>query len=353
MGAFENHSGKISATIFKEDLLGSCGAQRKEVVRGPKFGVDAAIIDLGNGKGLATSSDPLSLIPSLGMKVSAWLSVHLLVNDISTTGYAPQYAQFVLNLPDSLSREDFNEYWQHIHELCDNLDIAITGGHTGQIPGQQSTISGGGTMFLQAPLDRLITSNNARPGDKIIVTKQAALSSTSLLAMAFPKTVSEKLGNEIQQKASNNFWKLSVLPEAKIASQTLKPNEELHAMHDVTEGGVLGALYEMGQASGCGFEVEIGKIPVGEETQLVADLFEIDPLISVGAGSMIIAVGSDSEATLLNSLSNNGIPAAVIGTFTEDTSCIVKESTGSGPFRFDGEDPYWGAFFKAVNMGWE
>jgi len=352
MGAFENQSGKVSAAIFKEDLFNSCGAKRREVICGPQFGVDTAIIDLGNGNGLATSSDPLSLIPSLGMKVSAWLSVHLLVNDMSTTGFAPQFAQFVLNLPASLSREDFKDYWQHIHELCKSLDIAITGGHTGQVPGQESTISGGGTMFLQAPLDELLTSNKARPGNSIIMTKQAAISSTSLLSMAFPKTVAEKCGADVQQKSAENFWSLSVLQEALIASKTLKSNRELYAMHDVTEGGILGALNEMSLAAGCGFRVNQNYIPVSSETQKVANLFGIDPFISVGAGSMLISVDKNAENKLLKALSAAGIAATVIGNFTEETTRIVVDSEGEHEFNFDGEDPYWSAFFNAIASGW-
>ncbi len=354
MGAFENQSGKVSATVFKEDLLNACGASRKEVICGPAFGVDTAIIDLGNGQALAVSSDPLSLIPSLDMEVSAWLSVHLLVNDISTTGFAPQYVQFVLNLPVSLTRMQFGMYWNHIHQLCKEMNIAITGGHTGQIPGQESTIAGGGTMFLQAPKEKLITSSQARAGDSIIVTKQAALSSTSLLAMAFPETVRNKCGREVQQLAVENFWKVSVLKEGLLAAKTLQPNEELHAMHDVTEGGVLGALNEMADASGCGFWVEWNKLPISGEVQQVVELFELDPFISVGAGAMLMSVKHGTEDKLIEQLVLEGIPAVKVGEFTKEDAKVLIDANGEHkPFAFDGIDPYWEAFFKALQSGWK
>jgi hydrogenase maturation factor len=354
MGAFEDQFGKISATIFKEAILDACGAAREEVICGPGFGVDTAVVDLGSGQALAISSDPLSLIPALGMKVSAWLSVHLLVNDMSTTGYAPQYAQFVLNLPPDLSREHFVEYWGHIHTLCKELNIAITGGHTGQIPAQESTIAGGGTMFLQAPKDKIITSKQAQAGDSIIVSKQVALSSTSLLAMAFPETVAQRCGAETQQRAADNFWKLSVLREGVLAARSLEPNEELHAMHDVTEGGVLGALHEMAIASDCGFRVATDRLPISPEIQMVADLFEIDPFFSVGAGAMIMAVKKGCEDKLIGSLTAAGIPAVKVGEFTDrDTLELVDAAGVRRPFDFDGVDPYWAAFYKALQSGWK
>jgi hydrogenase expression/formation protein HypE len=354
MAAFDEQFGKVDAQVFKEDLLHKCGAKREEVICGPRFGVDTAIIDLGNGNALATSSDPLSLIPSLGMEISAHLSVHLLANDMSTTGFAPQFAQFVLNLPVSLSREDFNLYWGHIDALCKKLGISITGGHTGQIPGQESTISGGGTMFLQAPKQKILSSNNAEVGDSIIMTKHAALSSSSLLANAFPKTVSEKCGEETQKIAANNFWHLSVMKEALLASSILKPNQELHAMHDVTEGGILGALDEMADASGCGFTVELDKINLNEEVRQITDLFEIDPFLSIGAGSMLMAVKPGNEDRLIEGLSKEGVEACKIGVFTEGSSKQLVEKNGEQrSFTFDGVDPYWAAFFKAFQAGWQ
>lgn len=352
MAAFEDFSGKVSSQVFKEELMQLCGALRQEVISGPAFGVDTAVVDLGDGEALAVSSDPLSLIPSLGMKVSAWLSIHLLVNDMSTTGFAPQFAQFVLNLPPGLSLLQFREYWTHIHGLCQELGIAITGGHTGQVPGQESTIAGGGTMFLKAPKEKILTSNQAQAEDSIVLTKHAAITSTSLLAMVFPQTVREALGKEVQEKVSANFWKLSVLPDALIAARTLKPKAELRAMHDVTEGGVLGALIEMADASGLGFKLDVEKIPVTEEVYQVAKLFDIDPLISIGAGSMLISVKAGTEKKLIMALEKKGIPATTIGEFTAESKKLIKKGDGqTEEAKFDGKDPYWEAFFNALQAG--
>src|SRR5690606_17213236 len=104
------------------------------------------------------TSDPLSLIPSLGLRESAWLSVQLMANDMATTGFAPMYGQFVLNLPATFSKPDFEAYWQHIHTFCTDIGIAVTGGHTGFIEGQNSTIAGGGTFITIAPKDKVLLS---------------------------------------------------------------------------------------------------------------------------------------------------------------------------------------------------
>jgi hydrogenase expression/formation protein HypE len=354
MSAFEDNSGKIAAAAFKDVLLPHHGARREEVLVGPQFGVDTAVINLGNNLGMAVSSDPLSLIPSIGLKESAWLSVHLLANDMASTGFAPMYAQFVLNLPTSLSLEAFNEYWRYMHQFCQDIGVSITGGHTGQIEGQNSTISGGGTMFLTAPLDEILTSNKAQPGDLLIVTKETALVSTSILAMSFPETVKNKLGREVWERGCENFYRTSSLPDALAAKEVLQSHTELTAMHDVTEGGVLGAICEMANASNCGFRVYNDALPVGEAQQQLAALFSIDHRFCVGAGSMIMAVRPGSEQKLISHLGSKAIKATVVGELTakEDGFRIVKHDEEK-PLLFDGKDPYWEAFFNAYKAGWK
>lgn len=352
MSVFEDHSGKIGSSLFREILSDKLGYASDKLLKGPRFGVDTSVIDLGNGRGLAVSSDPLTLIPSLGLKESAWLSVHLLANDMATTGCAPQFAQLVLNLPTDFERSAFEEYWNHIHTFCKEIGVAISGGHTGLVPGQESTMPGGGTMFLSAPLDEIITSDNAEPGDCIVVTKECALASTSILALSFPETVSNNLGNEVYEQGCKNFYRTSSLDDALKSTEVLRNNKELKAMHDVTEGGILGAVSEMAEASGCGFRVYDKLLPVGEVSGTIAKLFDIDPRLSVGAGSMIIAVKNGSEDKLIEYLENNSIPAAAVGSFTpqEEGTRIVTDS-GEEPFSFDGIDPYWEAFYKAMEQG--
>lgn len=240
--------GKIEHRLFEQLIYNKCGYQRKEVIAGAQFGVDVSVIDLHDGMAMALTSDPLSLIPSLGLQESAWLSVHLMANDMATTGYPPMYGQFVLNLPSSFSKSDFKIYWEYIHKFCAEIKVAITGGHTGFIEGQNSTIAGGGTLVAVAPKNKILISKSAKSGNAILVTKSCAISSAAILAMSFPKTVKNKAGVEIYQHACNSFYHTSSLKDALIAIGKNNEYTEITAMHDVTEGGVLGAIYELAVA---------------------------------------------------------------------------------------------------------
>ncbi len=347
-------SGKITGDGFEHIILPRCGHPRSEVLNGPAFGVDVSVISLPGGLGLAATSDPLSLIPSLGLQESAWLSVHLMANDMATTGFAPQYVQMVLNLPNTLSAQDFTTYWNHIHEYCRSMGIAITGGHTGSIEGQNSTIAGGGTMFLTAPSHQILLSNKAAEGDVIIVTKDCAMSSSAILAMSFPKTVKSKLGKEIYEQGCELFYQTSSLPDALTAAGATPGSNGVTAMHDVTEGGVLGAVYEMAIASGNGVRVNNNLLPGGIAQQQICSLFNIDPRFSIGAGAMVMAVNRNSVAQVTQCLQQSQIKATVIGEFIpqyQGYRLINNDIEQELPYYHT--DPYWAAFFNAYKNGWK
>lgn len=345
-----NQSGKLSGELCDLSFLSKTGAYRSEVSVGPAYGVDVSVVMLPGGFAMATTSDPLSLIPTLGLQESAWLSVHLMANDMATTGHAPMYVQFVLNLPVSLSDHDFKIYWDYLDTYCKEIGVAITGGHSGKSEGQTSTIAGGGTMITIAPADTILTSSKACKDDILIVAGEAAIISTAILSRSFPEFVRNQVGNECWQKGCDLFYQSSSLKAAQYAIGNTK--NEVTAMHDVTEGGVLGAVYEMAVASGNGVLIDQGAIPIGEAQLNITKAFEIDPLYSVGAGATLIAVKHHCADLVLSRLHNAGIKAAAIGVFTEASKGImVKKNHTIHPLNIPSSDPYWNAFFKAMAEG--
>lgn len=344
--------GKINHSQIEDFLKQRCGKQRDEVRIGPDFGVDISVVDLHGGKAMALTSDPLSLIPSLGLEESAWLSVHLMANDMATTGFAPMFGQFVLNLPAQLSKNDFEIYWNYIHQFCKDIGVSITGGHTGFIEGQNSTIAGGGTFITIAQKDEILVSKYAKPGDAILVTKTSALSSAAILAMSFPETVKNKIGEEFYYSASASFYETSSLKDALIAVQ--QENSGVTAMHDVTEGGVLGAIYELAIASGNGAEIFNDKLPIGEVQSAICHLFSLDPRYCIGAGSMIITCKKEKVSEIISRLEINNIPCTEVGMITEKSKGIkLIENEKANNLMYFNEDPYWKAFFNAHKKGWK
>lgn len=347
-------AGKIQENFFNEIIFPKCGMQREEVLIGSQYGVDVSIVKLNGGMAMALTSDPLTLIPTLGLRESAWLSVHILANDMATTGFAPMYAQFVLNLPTSINAAIFNEYWNHMHHYCKEIGIAITGGHTGQVVGQNSTVAGAGTFITVASEDKLLTSNQAKPGNAIIVTKECALTASSILAMSFPETIKNKCGVEVYHDGCELFYSTTSLQDGLIAALIQNNQRDITAMHDVTEGGVLGAIYEMAIASKCGVSINLNDLPIGHVQESICNVFEIDQLYVVGAGSMIIATEENRKEDVLSRLALNNIKATVVGYFTDNPSKMdLIENEKITQLKHPGTDAYWNAFYNGINKGWD
>lgn len=125
-------------------------------------------------------------------------------------------------------------------------------------------------------------------------------------------------------------------------------------MHDVTEGGVLGAIYELATAAGCGALIEANLLPVGDVQKTVCHHFNIDPFFSVGAGSMIITARPDRYQQVLQRLQTKGIKATAAGVITEkEKGIIIRQDDKQTTLQHPGADPYWAAFFNAFKNGWK
>lgn len=344
--------GKIDKATLQCVFTKKTGAQSEKVRQGPAFGVDTAIVALEDDKGMAIASDPLSYIPALGIKESAYLSVVLTANDVATSGFLPQFAQFVLNLPHTLTASVLKEYWHSIHAFCEEFGIAITGGHTGFDNMGKTTLAGGATMFAQVSLNEVKSAAFAKAGQVLVQTKTAALSSAAILAKSFPKYVQKRIGAKKQRLLADSFYEMDILKEVQVLKEIPSLFNSISAMHDVTEGGVLGAIYELCTASRVGVEVFTENILLGEAQKEMCRLFEIDPLRSVGAGSLLISCQKEQSVKIINVLKTAGIEAAVIGELKEEKEGKKwRTPQGREELIYEEEDPYWKAFFEATNRG--
>ncbi len=346
--------GKIHPHILQKLIYSRLGAKRSEVLIGPKFGVDNAVVKVTNHQVMIVTTDPLSVIPPLGLKDSAWLSIHLLASDITTSGFPPQYAILDLNLPPRMRDEELRIYWSTVHEECLRLGTMIVGGHTGRFQGCDYTIVGGGTLMAFGPEERYLSANMARLGDSLIVTKGAAIATTGILSRVFPNTVEREFGSSLLKSANGFFRKISTVKEAlTLASLGVRGNG-ISAMHDATEGGVIGALYEMLVASDVGAEIEADAIPVSVEACQVSELFGIDPYVSLSEGTLVASITRERAEEALYRLRRLRITAAIVGRVVEKNHGMrIKQGRRKSTLRYPERDPYWEAYWRAVKKGWD
>ncbi|MDG6904344.1 MAG: AIR synthase family protein [Nitrososphaerota archaeon] len=340
--------GKISKDFFDRVIYPNLGRRNGKVLVGPSSGVDTCVIRTGRNQVLVATTDPISFIPDLGSEYSAWQSVNLVASDLATSGLSPQFALFDFNIPPSMKSSDFEKYWKSL--ICESrrLDISIVGGHTSRFEGLDSTVIGAGMMFSLGREDECKTSQDGGVGDKVLVTKGAAIATTAVLAHAFPQTVRKKVGTKNLERAKAHLNKTTAVKDSLIAAKA-----GANAMHDATEGGVLSALYELAHASKTGLRVDLERIPVSEETRDICKIFKIDPYTSLSEGSLVLSCKPSRVTKVLSGLRSAGIRAAVVGELTSRKSGIVfRDCNGKeSPIKYPVVDPYWRAYYDAKRRG--
>lgn len=338
---------------MSDTILSLAGSKSRDILVGPQFGADTSVLNLGNGRVMVSSCDPMSLIPSMGPEDSATLSIQEIASDVATSGVPPKYAMINLNLPPQISDTVLSRYWRAVHKASLKLGLSILGGHTGRFVGCDFSIVGSATMWAICNRNAYLTSSMAGDGDDLVLTKSAGFGATSVLARAFPRTVRRAIGASLFLRAWKYFHRASTVTDALTAVKAGIHGRGVTGMHDATEGGVTAALVEMAAASGLGASVDPESIPVAEETREICRFFHIDPLTSLGEGSLLIASRPNRTSTLIDRLASKGIEAHMVGRLSSKLNGVyATTSRGRAKIRYPTRDPYWKAYWTAVQRGW-
>ncbi len=283
------HLGKLPMDVLSKTTLAMTGAVSSLLVAGPKPGLDFAAVRI-DGRYLIVSADPITgvseNIGQYAVKVSA--------NDVATSGNRPQFAESIVLLPEMSSTTYVGRIARQIGGAAEESGIAIVGGHTEVTPGLKHPIV---AMTMFSVVNEFVSSSGARDGDTIMMSKTAGLEGTAEIA-ADRSLLSGRLPQSTARRAANLISQINITEEAVAGFHTGR----VHAMHDCTEGGVLGAAYEMSLASGLGFVLDEGAVPVASETRAICTLLSIDPLKLIGSGSLLLAVEPGGEAEVERAL---------------------------------------------------
>jgi thiamin-phosphate kinase len=302
------------------------------VLVGPGLGLDAAVVDCDD-RVLVLSSDPITG----ALRDIGWLAVHINANDVATMGAEPKWFMANLFAPEGLGGREISRLVKRMSAACEELGISLVGGHTEVTPGLPRVVISG-AMVGEAPKDRFVTSQGAKPGDRIILTKGIAIEGTAILAMDREAELKKALGRSLVTRAKRFMNRISVVRDALVAAAV-----GVTAMHDPTEGGLAGGLNELADASGVGFRVERARMPVAHETEAICGYFGIDPLRTMGSGGLIITAAPKKAEEVLDGLSKAGIPASEIGEIVRDKKIRLIDDE---PLKFPPQDHLWRVFGK-------
>ncbi|MBO4848090.1 MAG: AIR synthase family protein [Clostridia bacterium] len=291
--------GKLTNEQLDRLILSKFRHTRSEVVCAPSVGVDCTAVALERGLAVL-SCDPITAAETgIGR-----LTVNVSCNDAAASGAEPIGLMVTFLLPPSVTEEEIDALADELTEAAAAANVDIIGGHTEITPAVTRIVTCA-TVIAQPVGPELITPKGMKDGDDIILTKHAGLEGALILADKLPEDA-QLLSDEERAEVRSFVSLTNVVKEGLYAARN-----GAHAMHDVTEGGVLGALWEMSTASGCGIDFVRSSIPVHPVTGKLCSHYGIDVYKLISSGSMLIA--AEDGKKLVRGLKKLGVDAAVIG----------------------------------------
>ncbi|ACL70872.1 AIR synthase family protein [Halothermothrix orenii] len=329
--------GKIPKNKLESLIINKIKYHHKDVLVHSGIGEDSAVVDFGD-EVLVISSDPITG----AVNKAGYLAVHVACNDLASCGARPVGIQVVLLLPPATEEIMVGNIMEEITRAAASIEVEVIGGHTeilSKVTEPIITV----TAIGKAPRDKYITTGGARPGDELIITKGLGIEGTFILASDYAELLKDRgVPPEIIERGQEYISKLSVLEEGLIGAGL-----GVHAMHDITEGGLYGALDEMVTASKAGFRIKRSQFPVNPETDIICKALDLDPAGLISSGSMLIAAPDGGK--LVDKLARAGIKASIIGEITEE-GCLIEDENGEFE-ELSGEikDELW-SFMEKINI---
>lgn len=305
--------GKLTINDLREIIFKNIRNNRSEVITNPEIGGDCAVIITSGDDVIYLSSDPITgATNSLGK-----LGININANDIATSGVSPLGVMLTILAPPGTTREALEDIIKEAQEQCDVLNMSILGGHT-EITDAVNRIVLSVTAIGIGKKNEIKDRRTVLQGDALIITKGIGIEGTGIIASEKSDELEERFGIEFVKKCKNYLNMTSVVKDGIISNKYAK------GMHDVTEGGLLGALWEMCELYKLGCKVDYNKIKISDEVRELTNYFDIDPLKLISSGTMLISVAAKDSAELLSSLIKEGIEAYEIGVLTDDKRKILE-----------------------------
>jgi len=310
--------GKLPPDLLKM-VLKRAPVSDPRLVLGPGIGLDCAVLAFEKTC-LVFKSDPITFASD----EIGWYVVQINANDIATTGAIPRWFLMTLLLPEGLTNPKMVEsISEQVFAACRTLSISVIGGHT-EITHDLDRPIIAGTMIGEVTRDKLITPKGASPGDRILLTKGVPIEGTAILGREFPSQLGTVLSPDEIQTAADYLYTpgISVVRDAQVAVAA----GGVTAMHDPTEGGLAGALWELAEACGHSLVIDPEAVIIPPIAQKICIELEIDPMWTIASGALLLTSPQDESPMICRSLESEGIPCAEIGSIESGPPQVLQKT---------------------------
>lgn len=306
--------GKVPSDILERIIFENIENKREEVLVKAGIGEDNAIIDFGEYV-CAISTDPITG----ATKDIGSLAIHISCNDVASSGAEPIAVLMTIMAPPKTTEEDLKTIMEEASKASKELDVEIVGGHT-EITDAVNRIVISTTVIGKQLKGKMLNPKEIKVGDKVLMTKYAGIEGTAILSKELEENLKGKVDERLLEEANKLGSEISVVKEGKICGEI-----GVGYMHDITEGGLLGALWEGAKAINKGIKAYKSSIPILESTKAIANILEINPYKLISSGSMLIITDEYKTKKIKNKLLKKGIKVSIIGEVIEEGAYLEDD----------------------------
>lgn len=306
--------GKLPNDVLEKIVFKNIRNKRKEVLVRSGVGEDNAIMDFGKDL-CVLSTDPITGTA----KDIGYLAIHIACNDVASSGAEPIGVLMTIMAPENTTEDDIDTIMKEAGIASSELNVEIMGGHT-EITDAVNRMVISTTVVGKLPKNELLNPKSTKVGDKVLMTKWTGIEGTSIIAKELEEELKDKVSNELLEEALGFGEMISVVKEGKICGDL-----GVKYMHDITEGGVLGAVWEAGKVIDKGIKIWKEDIPLKDSTKIISETLDINPYRLISSGSMLVVAEDKKIDILEKELKEEGIQITVIGEVIEDGICIEKD----------------------------
>jgi len=304
-------AGKLKESILKRSILKQLHKRNKTTIIAPSIGGDYGAVSIGEDNAITMASAPVTL----NNEGKARSAIVVACNNVACAGALPKAVSVTMLLPTSVNEEELRGWMKELDAACQECGVDIISGHTEvtrTVVEPIVMVTAMGEVFKE----KMLHSSKVKPGMDIIATKWVGLEGTANLVAEREEELLGRYAQPFIDKAKTFGQMMSILPEAAVAVKS-----DAGAMHDVSEGGVFGALWELAESAGVGLEIDLKKIPIRQETIEFCEYFDVNPYKILSGGCLLIA--TEDGNGLVRELEKAGIPAVIIGKATDSNDRVL------------------------------
>lgn len=304
-------SGKVSENVLVRSILRRIKTKREEVICGAGIGTDCAVLSFGDDEETVFSTNPVSA----RVEEVCSYGLHKALNNVAAAGAEPAAVMIAMMLPENTEEKALQDMMKQAEEICSRYHIQVVGGHTevtGIVQMPVLTVTGIGKRKKRDESMEYAV----KPGQDVIISKWIGLEGTVRIAKEHREELLTRYPVKMIDEAAAFEKFLSVIPEAATAGES-----GVCGMHDVSQGGIFAALWEMAQKAGVGLEIDLKKLPLRQETVEICEFYDINPYELISGGSLLMTAWDGIG--LVAALEKKGIPAVIVGKTTAGNDRIL------------------------------